>query len=74
MTFADLSEILRRELGADADRILTTICRECAGETLYVPRRAARPEVRPTDTPASLQARHGVSRRTAYSWVRDWQR
>ncbi|AHF05512.1 hypothetical protein MARPU_09565 [Marichromatium purpuratum 984] len=74
MTFAELAEILHRELGADADRVLTLICHECAGESLYIPRRARRPEILPHDTPQTLQARYQVSRATAYSWVNNWRR
>lgn len=74
VTFTELAEIIRRELGGEADRVLLVICRECAGENLYIPRRAVRPEIQPSDTPQAVATRHGVSRRTSYRWVTAWKR
>ena len=74
MTFPELADIMRRELGQDAERILLLICRECAGESVYIPRSVQRPEIQPQDTPQSVQARYGVPRRTAYRWVTQWKR
>lgn len=73
MTFAELSEIVRRELGDQADQLLAIICREAAGEQVHIPRRPAPPQIEPGDTPAKVQARYGVSRRTAYNWVSRWR-
>jgi hypothetical protein len=74
MTYADLLELLTREVGRDlATRIGTALCREAAGESLYIPRRCVAPVILPTDTAASLQARYGVPRRTAYNWVNRWK-
>jgi hypothetical protein len=74
MIFAELAELIRREIGAEVgDRLLLAICQECAGESLYIPRRTGRPELSDTDTPQSIQARYGVSRSTAYNWVSSWK-
>lgn len=74
MKFSDLADIIRRHAPAGAADLIEAICREAAGETLYIPRRPDRPEIRPADTPAQVQARHGVSRSTAYNWVTRWKR
>jgi hypothetical protein len=74
MTFGELTDLLRRELGTDAERVLTLLCQECAGESLYIPRRVQRPEILPHDTPQTLQARYRISRATAYNWVNGWRR
>lgn len=74
MRFADLVEILERELGRDlARRAADALCREAPGEEVYVPRRAGRPEVGPTDTPATVAVRYRVSERTARNWVNRWR-
>lgn len=70
MRFAELADLITREIGADtADALIAVICRECAGESVYIPQRPGQPEIRPGDTPAVIARRHGVSRRTAYNWV-----
>lgn len=75
MRFCDLADLLRRELGRDqAERVCTLICREASGEKIYVPQRTDRPQVLPTDTPKTVQRRHGVSRSTAYNWVSSWRK
>ena len=75
MTFGELSEILRRELGADlATRACAALCREAAGESVYVPRRpTGRPEIAPGETARAVQARYAVSERTARNWVNRWR-
>lgn len=75
MTFADLTDILRREIGADlAARACAALCREAAGESVYVPRRMpGRPEIRSDDTSHALQVRYGVAPRTARRWVTRWK-
>lgn len=74
MNYAELSEIVRREAGVDiAARILAAICREAAGEYVYIPRRSGPPEILPGDTPAKLAIRYGVTKRTAYNWVARWK-
>lgn len=75
MTLDEVAVILERALGQDQARVaLEAICREAAGESLYIPRRAARPEIRPSDTPQALQKKYGISRTTAYNWVNNWRR
>lgn len=75
VTFADLAEILRRELGADqASRACAALCREAAGESCYIPRRPGRPEIREGDTAKAVQARYpSFSERTARNWVNRWR-
>jgi hypothetical protein len=74
MRFAELQEILVREFGADiARRACAAICREASGEQVKIPRRDLPPEIRPDDTPKTLQARYQVSRSTAYNWVSQWR-
>jgi hypothetical protein len=77
MRWAEFSEILRRELGELGElgeRVLSSVRRECPGESIHVPQRPARPEILPEDTPQTVQARYGVPRRTAYRWVTRWRR
>jgi transposase len=69
----DLRDRLAREKALTPERVVEIIAAEYGGERLYIPRRT-RPEILPCDTPATIQARHGVSRSTAYSWVRIWRR
>ena len=74
MRFADLAEILRRELGHDlAARACRILCREAAGESVYIPSRADPPEILPTDTPRRVAERYGVPRSTAHNWVNRWR-
>lgn len=74
MKLADLAEILGRELGPDlARRAVEALCREAAGETLYITRRLGRPEIAPDDTAATVQVRYRVSERTARNWVHRWR-
>lgn len=74
MRYADLVEILERELGHDlAVRGCAALCREAAGETLYIPRRVEPPAVAPTDTVRAVQVRYGVAERTARNWVNRWR-
>lgn len=74
MRFADLAEILRRELGADlAAKACRVLCREAAGESVYIPSREGPPEIRPTDTPKRVAERYGVHRETARNWVNRWK-
>lgn len=75
MTFEEAWDVMRREIGTDAAaRACQALMREAGGESLYIPRRPPPPpvEVKPHDTPATLQAQ-GVSRRTAYRWVNAWK-
>lgn len=75
MRFTELSDIIRREVGEDmARRVCRAICRESAGEQVYIPRRAERPIPELSDTVSSLQKSHGVSRSTAYNWVSSWRK
>lgn len=75
MRLAELADILDRELGADiSKRAVEAICREAAGETLYIPQRIGQPDIQSTDTPKTVAKRYGVSRRTAYTWVKKWRR
>lgn len=74
MRFAELAEILRRELGPDIGaRACQIICRQAAGESVYIPSRSSEPEILPTDTPARIAERYGVPKRTAYNWVNRWR-
>jgi hypothetical protein len=74
MKYADLVEILTRELGPDlASRACAALRREAAGEDVAIPRRDTAPVILPGDTPKSVQTRYGVSRRTAYRWVDRWR-
>lgn len=70
----DLRRRLEREPTLTPEAVVTVIAAEWGGERVYVPRRAARPEVSATDTPQTIQRRHGVARSTAYSWVQRWRR
>jgi hypothetical protein len=73
--FADLAEILRRELGADlAAKACRIICREASGESVYIPARAEPPTIQPTDTPKTVASRYSVHRETARNWVNRWRR
>lgn len=70
MTLTDLSNLLARELGPQtAARAVVALCREAAGERLYIPRHPAPPEILPSDTVSSIRARYSISRRTAYHWI-----
>ena len=69
----DLRERLAKEKALTPERVVEIIAAEYGGDRLYIPRRV-KPEVMPGDTPATLQARHGISRSAAYSWVRTWRR
>lgn len=74
MKFSDLVEILERELGRDqARRAVDALCREAAGEEVYVPRRVGRPEIRVTDTAATVAVRYRISHRAARNWVTRWK-
>lgn len=74
MRFSDLAEIIRRHLGKEAgDDLCSAICEEAPGEEVYIPRRFGEPDVKPTDTPATVARRHRVSRSTAYNWVNKWR-
>lgn len=71
----DLRHRLEREPELTPEAVVTLIASEWGGERLYIPRRAKqRPEIQPTDTPQTIQRRHGVSRSTAYNWARSWRR
>jgi hypothetical protein len=74
MRFAELSDILSRELGKDvAARVAAVICRCAAGESVYIPERPGPPEILPTDTPRRVAERYGVHRETARNWVNRWR-
>ena len=74
MRFADLAEILRRELGPDlAAKACKIICREAAGESVYIPSRDGPPEILQTDTPKRVAERYGIPRSTAHNWVNRWR-
>jgi len=74
MKFADLADLIRRELPHEqAERLCRAICREAAGEQIYIPARHGEPEILPSDTPKTVQKRYGVSRQTAYNWVNKWR-
>jgi len=74
MTFAELADIIISHAGADLGRkIADDICRQAAGESVYIPTRH-QPAIKPNDTPATVQRRYGVSRRTAYNWVKRWRK
>lgn len=75
MRLPDLAEILIRVLGDDdTRRALDALCKQAGGETLYIPRSPARPEVRATDTVQTVASRHRVSVRTAYRWMDRWRK
>ena len=74
MKFSALAEILKRELGPDLGaRACRILCREAAGESVYIPARAEPPEILPTDTPKRVQERYSVARSTAHNWVSRWR-
>jgi hypothetical protein len=74
MRFAELAEILRRELGSElASKACRVLCQQAAGESVYIPTRAAAPEILPTDTPKRVADRYGVPRSTAANWVNRWR-
>jgi hypothetical protein len=70
----DLSKRLAREPELSPERVVELIAREWGGQRVYVPRRVGRPEILPTDTPATVQRRYGVPRSTAHAWVQRWRR
>lgn len=75
MKFAELANLLSRELGQDqADRLQQIICTAFAAETVYIPQHRQPPEIRPNDTPKMVQQRYGCSRQTAYNWVNRWRK
>ena len=75
MTFAELADIITARAGAEiGHQIAQDICRQAAGEYVYIPAKHGAPEILPTDTPRSVQRRYGVSRSTAYSWVKRWRK
>ena len=75
MRFADLADILARELGQDiAARACRIMCQQAAGESVYIPAREAPPVILPTDTPKRIAERYNVSRSTAHNWVTQWKR
>jgi hypothetical protein len=72
--FADLAEILRRELGPDLGaRACRAICEHAAGESVYIPGRPEPPEILPSDTPRTVAARYRINRETARNWVNRWR-
>jgi hypothetical protein len=74
MRFCDLADILTRTLGDEAAaKACEAICREAAGETVYIPARPGAPQVSPTETPREIAIRYGVAIRTARNWVNRWR-
>jgi len=74
MRFPDLADIIKRELGESAaKRVLNAICRDAAGEQVYIPARPSDPELLPTDTVKTIRRRHAVSRSTAYNWINKYR-
>ena len=75
MKISEILPVLAREIGQEqGEHLATTLCREFSGESLYFPRRPARPEITIRDTPTSLQRRYGISRATSYAWMRKLRR
>lgn len=74
MRLPDFAGILIRILGDDETRrVLAELCKEAAGENLYIPRRPGRPAVGATDTVQTVAKQHRVSVRTAYRWLGAWR-
>jgi hypothetical protein len=75
MKFSELADLLHQELGEDQGRrIVTAICVAFSSETVYIPQYKKPPDIKPTDTPATVARRFGVSRQTGYNWVNRWRR
>ena len=75
MKISEVVDVMTREIGQEqGEHLAETLCREFSGEAVYFPRRPARPEISPRDTPRTLQARYGISRQTSYVWLRKARR
>ena len=75
MKFAELADLLVRELGHEQGKqVSIAICKAFASETVYIPQYREPPEIKPSDTPAAVSRRYGVSRQTGYNWVNRWRR
>lgn len=73
--YSELRAILA-ECGADRaliERVCEGVCARLGGERHYIGKRWRAPEVQTQDSPAAIQRRNGVSRRTAYRWVDAWK-
>jgi len=70
----ELQQRLGREQTLSPESVADIIRREWGGQRIYIPSRAPRPKILPTDTPKTIQRRYGVPRSTAHSWVQRWRR
>jgi hypothetical protein len=59
---------------SQAEALCELIAQRLGGSRPYIRRRGVVPEVQPSDTPATIQRRYGVSRSTADRWVHSWKR
>lgn len=69
--FEELRGLLEGET-LTPQRVCEVLAQHYGGERIYIPRRCATVEVKPSDTPRDLIER-GVARRTAYNWVTRWR-
>lgn len=59
---------------SQAETLCALIAQRLGGTRPYIRRRGPEPDISLTDTPATLQRRYAVSRRTAERWVTGWRK
>lgn len=71
--FDDICRIVSEECGTVAAERVSVRVRELLGtQRVYVPAKPG-PDVRKTDTVATIRTRHPVSRATAYNWLNKYR-
>jgi hypothetical protein len=59
---------------SQTEALCALVAQRLGGTRPYIRRRGLLPEIRPTDTPASIRQRYAVSRSTADRWVNNWRK
>jgi hypothetical protein len=75
VNFRQLMQIVEREIGsAESARVAEAICRDAAGERIYIPERPGPPIIAAGASPVEVARQFGVHRNTASAWVRRYSR
>lgn len=69
----DLRRVLEEEQDLTPERVCKILAERWGGERPYIARRVERQQIDPLDTPKTVARKHGVSRSTAYNWVKMWR-